>query len=49
MLIIVKKSEHTKNIDEYLSKYNYVRVETSWTNAQLGMVYILELKIILIY
>ena len=33
---VYKNCALVHEIDEYLSKYNYVRVETSWTNAQWG-------------
>ena len=33
---VYKNCALVDEIDEYLLKYNYVRVETSWTNAQWG-------------
>lgn len=41
---VYKNCALVHEIDQYLSKYNYVRVETSWTNAQWGDALYIRIK-----
>lgn len=41
---VYKNCALVHEIDEYLSEYNYVRVETAWTNAQLGDALYIRIK-----
>ena len=41
---VYKKCALVHEIDEYLSKYKYIRVETSWTNAQWGDALYIRIK-----
>ena len=41
---VYKNCALVHEIDEYLSKYKYIRVETSWTNAQWGDALYIRIK-----
>ena len=41
---VYKKCALVHEIDDYLSKYNYVRVETSWTDAKWGDALYIRIK-----